>query len=411
MGFLYVDGHVRVYSGQTTLPKIHVTRMRLSMPATVDHWVHDQAGDPLLVLTATPTASLAKEMLTIVTEVRQLLGTRRATIVFDRGGWSPKLFAALIGDQGFDILTYRKGHIPPVDTTAFRQRDGDVDGRHVVYQLAERPLTLPYTGGTLTLREVVRLSEDGTHQTSVVTNRQDLADVEIAYRMFARWRQENFFKYMRDEFEIDALWSYGTEDADANRDVPNPARTLAARTLREARAEVAELERALGAGSSLKTASKRPTLRGFRIAKATVGPRLRAAHVRVATLRAAMRDIPKRTTAHQAANGEPVLQLKTEAKRLTDTIKSVACQAETALVRLIRPHYSRCEDEGRKLIASAMHLSGDIAVGPGELRLTLEPAASPNRTKAIARLCDELNATETVYPGTRLRLRYAIREA
>jgi hypothetical protein len=58
-----------------------------------------------------------------------------------------------------------------------------------------------------------------------------------------------------------------------------------------------------------------------------------------------------------------------------------------------------------------MHLSGDIAVGPGELRLTLEPAASPNRTKAIARLCDELNATEAVYPGTRLRLRYAIRNA
>ena len=58
-----------------------------------------------------------------------------------------------------------------------------------------------------------------------------------------------------------------------------------------------------------------------------------------------------------------------------------------------------------------MQLSGDIAVGPDELRLTLEPAASRNRTHAIARLCDELNGTQSVYPGTRLRLRYAIREA
>jgi hypothetical protein len=40
--------------------------------------------------------------------VRALLGERRATIVFDRGGWSPKLFQSMIRD-GFDILTYRKG--------------------------------------------------------------------------------------------------------------------------------------------------------------------------------------------------------------------------------------------------------------------------------------------------------------
>ena len=28
--------------------------------------------------------------------------------MFDRGGWSPKLFSAMIKD-GFDLLTYRKG--------------------------------------------------------------------------------------------------------------------------------------------------------------------------------------------------------------------------------------------------------------------------------------------------------------
>jgi DNA-binding CsgD family transcriptional regulator len=36
LGFLYVDGHVRVYHGQHRLPKAHVAQMRLSMPATSD---------------------------------------------------------------------------------------------------------------------------------------------------------------------------------------------------------------------------------------------------------------------------------------------------------------------------------------------------------------------------------------
>ena len=50
MGFLYVDGHVRVYHGQHALPKAHVARMRISMPATSDYWVNDSSGDPLFVV-------------------------------------------------------------------------------------------------------------------------------------------------------------------------------------------------------------------------------------------------------------------------------------------------------------------------------------------------------------------------
>jgi prepilin-type processing-associated H-X9-DG protein len=36
LGFLYVDGHVRAYHGGREIPKAHVTRMRISMPATTD---------------------------------------------------------------------------------------------------------------------------------------------------------------------------------------------------------------------------------------------------------------------------------------------------------------------------------------------------------------------------------------
>jgi prepilin-type processing-associated H-X9-DG protein len=34
MGFLYVDGHVRAYHGKHKIPKTHLARMRISMPAT-----------------------------------------------------------------------------------------------------------------------------------------------------------------------------------------------------------------------------------------------------------------------------------------------------------------------------------------------------------------------------------------
>jgi hypothetical protein len=404
VGFLYVDGHVRVYSGKHDIPKAHVTRMRLSMPATVDHWVNDRDGDPLLVVTATPTASTARELPGVLEEIRKVIGERRVTVVFDRGGWSPKLFAKMVQD-GFDFATYRKGRIPKVRLSRFAEHVRAFDGREVRYQLAERELRL---SGGVRAREVVRLSENREHQTSIVTSRRDLAAVEVAYRMFERWRQENFFKYMGSEFELDALVQYGVEPADGDRDVPNPARRAKEREIVTVRKEVAGLERVLGAAVATNEEAVRPTVRGFKIANGKTGKALREAHERLERLREEARSIPRRVTAAEAAGGEPV-RLRTEAKRLTDAVKTVAYQAESALVRLLRPHhYRRIDDEGRKLIASAFELTGDFEVTSDELRVTLEPAASPNRTRAIAALCAELNQTETCYPGTTLRLHFAI---
>ena len=56
----------------------------------------------------------------------------------------------------------------------------------------------------------------------MITSRWDLADIEVAFRMFERWRQENFFKYLREEFLLDALADYQVEPDDPTRTVPNP---------------------------------------------------------------------------------------------------------------------------------------------------------------------------------------------
>ncbi|HEU4733433.1 MAG TPA: helix-turn-helix domain-containing protein [Kofleriaceae bacterium] len=50
MGSLYVDGHVRAYHGKRELPKTHVARMRIAMPATTDYWINDAVGEPLFVV-------------------------------------------------------------------------------------------------------------------------------------------------------------------------------------------------------------------------------------------------------------------------------------------------------------------------------------------------------------------------
>ena len=75
----------------------------------------------------------------------------------------------------------------------------------------------------MTLRLIVRRSPGG-HQTPILTNRTDLSAAQVAYRMAARWRQENYFKYAREHFALDALDSYADQPDDLGRLVPNPAK-------------------------------------------------------------------------------------------------------------------------------------------------------------------------------------------
>jgi transposase len=248
MGFLYVDGHVRVFHGKATLPKTHVARMRLSMPATTDYWVNDAIGEPLFVVTAAANAGLVKILPAILNEARALLGERRLTVVFDRGGWSPKLFAKLVA-AGFDLLTYRKGRFPRLPRSRFFEHKGVINGRTIKYTLADQGVHL--LGGKLRLRQVTRLSENG-HQTPIVTSRRDLPAVEVAYRMFERWRQENFFKYLREEYALDALVEYATEPDDPTRQVPNPKWNVLDGQLRQARAALKVLPAEYGPKSSRK---------------------------------------------------------------------------------------------------------------------------------------------------------------
>jgi transposase len=402
LGLLYIDGHVRVYHGKRSLPKAHVTRLRISMPATTDYWVNDQRGDPLLVVTAEANAGMTKVLPKLLDDVRGIVGERRVTIVFDRGGWSPKLFQQLI-EQGFDILTYRKGRIPPVPEADFTEHKGELDGHQLTYRLADQEVSL--LKGKLVLRQVTRLS--GGHQTPILTSRTDLPTLEIAYRMFERWRQENFFKYMREELLLDALVDYQIEPDDPERDVPNPAWATLDAERRTARAEISRLQAEYGEAALHNPERHRPSMRGFKIAHATLAKKIHEQQRHVLDLEQARAAVPRRIPVGQRAAGE-VIKLSAERKHLTNVLKMIAYQAESDLFRAVTPHYKRAEDEGRTLLHAAFVSAADIEVTPNELRVTLAAQSSAHRTKAVAALCDALDATKTTFPGTRLVLRYAV---
>ena len=414
IAFLYVDGHVREYRGKFRLAKAKKSQRQVATPAATDTWVNDATGDPLLVITSQVNAKLTQVLEPILAEVKQLVsGDRRITVVFDRGGYSPKLFQRLI-ELGFDIITYRKGKSRLLPRCVFEEHELKVDGKCFRYQLCDRarvrvgrlrPKRKKRVAAEgpefLWLREVTVLRDDD-RQTNILTNRSNLEAVEVAYRMFNRWRQENFFKYMAAEFALDALVEYGAEDVSEEADRPNPQWRKIDKHLQKAKAEVTRLQAELGEQAAVNAEATRRTMRGFKIAHADLRRRLQQAEARVERLYQKRNAIPKRIPANDLET------LKTERKLIADSIKMSAYQVETELLGMLRPHYARSDDEGRTLLHAAFQSPARLEVSSGELQVTLASQSSPHRTQALAALCEQLDAQPSVFPGTNLRLRLAV---
>jgi len=402
LGLLYVDGHVRPYHGRThTLPMHHVQQRGRPMPGTKDFHVNDRRADPLFFVTAEANAGLLATLdSTLLPEIRRLVGPqRRVTVVFDREGWSPKRFAQW-KDEGFDVLTYRKGKPSSWREKSFQQVRGVVGGERVEYRLAERQVTLP---GGLRVREIRRLTDDG-HQTAVITTHEKLPRLAVAQRMFSRWRQENFFRYMRHEFALDHLCTYAVEPADPKREIPHPERAKLKQKLSSTRSALVKL---LGQRFEMKPGV--PARVGRRqIAEAEMDRLIRDHEAQIERLKRRVVALPEHVTIDAVLDRSKIVQLERERKVLVDGIKLLAYRAESSLARLIEPFFARHEEEARKFLKSVFTATADIVPDPRARRLTVRfhGLASPRATRALGELCALVNEDATLYPGTNLRLHF-----
>lgn len=413
---LYVDGHVRAYQGTRKIAKTHVPRLKFPAPATVETWVSDAAGDPLLVVMAEPAASLAAELRRMIPELRTLVGDdRRVLVGFDRGGWSPTLFADLHA-AGFDTLTWRKGATADIDEHAFATHSHtDEHGRVHTWRLADTEVTLditegPRKGEVFAMRQISLFESTQTRQMHILTTRRDLPAAEIRYRMGSRWRQENHYRYGRIHFDLDSHDTYRAGDDDPDRTVPNPAKKPAYQQVEKAR-------RALHSAETLRdrellAASSPPPGTTTVLTNQILDTINADVHTAQATLDAALaahQAIPARLPLAQVNPDQQVLD--TETKLIHHAIRIAAYNTTRYLARAIVTDtgYTRADDEAHTLIRTALAGSGDIIPDHHTLHIRLDPLPAPRHTAATDQLCHVLNDTHTVYPGTGLTLRYSVK--
>jgi hypothetical protein len=414
-GTLYIDGHVRVYHGELTqLPRRYVARQRLCLRGTTDYWVNAMDGQPFFAVTQAADPGLLQvleeqivpRLLAEVPRQPTSAGLAanpqlaRFTMIFDRAGYSPEFFARQ-WRQRIAVITYHK--FPEglwADHEFSRQKLRLVNGEEVELDLAERGVCL---SNGFWVREVRQREETG-HQTAMLSTDYQREMNGVAVALFARWSQENFFQYMGQHYGLNRLIEYGTEPLPDTTVVVNPAWRRKDQEVRRERAALVRQQAQFGA-LSLPAQAETEGVTAYEQQKGKMLEQLQQQEKKLEQLKAERKENPRHLALKDLPETERFNQLRTSKKHFVDTIKLIAYRAETALVALAREKLARPDDARalvRQVFASAVDLAPDVE--KKTLTVRLHQLSSAAHDEVLEHLCAELTATETVYPGTELRL-------
>ena len=421
VGTLYVDGHVRVYHGSATkLPRHYVSRERLCLRGTSEYWVNDSKGRPFFVVERVVDSGLLEALRTdivprLLKEVPQQpsaeeLGANllmcRFTLIFDREGYSPAFFKEMWKQHRIACISYHKHPGADWPKEWFCEQTATLSNNETVtMQLAERGSLIGSGKAAVWMREIRKLTDKG-HQTSIIATEFEATHDRLAVNLFARWCQENFFKYMMEHFAIDLLAEYGTTALPDTTKVVNPSWRQLSNRKRSIQSKLTH-RRAIFAALTMQPEDQQDhkAYKQWLEKKALLLQEVRILEQDFDELAATLKTTSHHVKLSELPDTEKFSRLLPNRKRLLDTIRMIAYRAETAVIPLLTgPKLN--SSEARALIQNLFTSDADIIPQPHENKLLIRVhnASRPVTDTHLQKLFVALNETATIYPETNLQM-------
>jgi len=325
-------------------------------------------------------------------------------VIFDREGYSPDLFEAL-QKRRIAVLSYHR--YPGEDWEArefYSQEVTLANGETVQMSLAERGTRLPKG---LWMREVRKLTASGG-QISLVSTHGRLEAGVLAAALFARWAQENFFRYMRQHYALDRLVEFGDEAISDTEVAVNPAWQALNREVRKQH-EALKKARAQFAAASLTELVSDAAMTRFALAQGQQQETIEQRQRQLEEYKHQRKETPHHIPVKDLPEEIRFTRLLPERKHFIDTIKMISYRAETSMVGILREKMARADD-ARALLRQIYDTESDLAPDrqAGTLTVTLHHLTQAAHDQVLVHLCDSLNETETIFPDTQLRLVFKV---
>ena len=397
--WLYVDNHLRPYTGMHVIRKSWRMQDKRAVPGTTDYYVHDEEGCPLFRLATTSHDSLAAWLMPVVEFVDLSLGEEvTPVLVFDRGGAFPGTMAEL-REGGVEFVTYERKPFQQIPVTEF------TESLTITLPSAPRkPIQISYLeapqknlrGDRGRVRRIAMLTEEG-EQVNLLAVSELPAETLIRGHL-ARWgRQENQLKYGVERWGINHLDSRRVEEYPPDALIPNPARRRLDRLLHLSHTAEGEAWRKWG--------------------RAPDGPErdeaqrdIDRAMERQRDLMAQRASVPKVAKVSETPLAGKLKRHELGYKNVLDTLRIAIANLEADLAVMLAPRLDRPR-EVKKLLATLFAAPGIVRLSSRAVTVRLMPAANDSERDALRAFLRDLTRLRLSLPGdpdTR-RLRWVLK--
>lgn len=419
----YIDGHVQVYHGYlANLGKKHVSRQRLCLPGMMEFWINSAQGMPYFFVTADVNEKMQemlndeiipqlKKLHPVSEEQKKLMNANPAeplfTLVFDREAYSLDFFAKLWKEHRIAVITYRKNVKDKWDKSLFTEHIVTKNEINEKMQLCEQT----FVHDECEMREIRKLGKND-HQTSIVTTNQILILEQVAACLFIRWNQENFFRYMRQDYALDKIIQYSVDELDDDLKIVNREYSNITYKIKKCREKIArrkakiyELNEKYPLHEEVEKEQEKWMSENMKLTE-----ELQEIEEEVNDLINKRKNIPYKIKLSEMPQSYRYNKLNQESKTLQNIIKMICYRAETSLALLLKPNYNRANQEIRTLIKSIINTDADIEVDKENqlLIVTLYPLSNLRSNIAVEKILNAVNMTKIIYPNTDLTLFFKI---
>lgn len=292
-------------------------------------------------------------------------------------------------EQGIGFITYLKGRKARRRYPQRRFRPGwfHFEGKRHYYRLFEKKTRVNKAGA---IRTILFRGDEG-QQIPVLTNLvKRCKAARVIHCLRLRWRQENSFKFLSENYAIDQIIQYGADQETADRSIPNPKRKALKQRIAGINREIESLEAKLGRAVNDNHESRRRTVRGLKIAHGRLRKLLAERRQVLARLENRLRHTPAKIDAAKVDKTRYLLREKHRV--LVNALKLVAYNAERMLALRFDKHYDRTQDV-LSVFRCLLHLPGEVRrSGADQLEISLTRPDSAKVALALQALLDEINA-------------------
>jgi hypothetical protein len=395
---LYVDNHLRPYTGKHTVRKGWRMQDKRARPGVSDYYVHDEDGRPLFRVEVASHDSLTTWLRPVAGFARSAF-TSDVTILlaFDRAGAFAEEMAEL-RDQEVEFTTYERAPYAQYSAASFDRtvtltRESKPKEPVVIQFTDERQKNLGKGRGRV--GRIAMRMPDGK-QVNILTVSKAPAE-ELIRIQLQRWGcQENQLKHGNERWAINQLDGRTVEPYPLDAIIPNPARNRLDRALRLARAAEGEARRKLA-----RVEADDPK-------RAKLEQDLQRASDQQQELEALRPEVPTHAPVRETELADKLVYHHGEYKTVIDTLRIGLANAESELATELAPHLLKPR-EAKKTLANLLAAPGVVRLTPRTVTVSLLPAATARERKAFEALLHRINARKLTLPGDPSRRRLLFR--